>query len=245
MMKPLQGLGFLLLVAMGFASAATVQTVPEIEDTDTSPYHEALLDYKSGKYEEARAAIDMADRAKPGDVAIGVLKTRILIEQGDFATAEKTIKPLVVEGAPIEVLMTQGDLYLRKRSFDKAVTVYEKVLAAKPGDPDITLKLVYAQIGASDLVSAGKTASVLSPLDAKNPYDDHASYYFARAALAQATGNSQEAENEIQTARTLYGITVTNRYLKTYLEMFASTPASPANNASGSALKPAPSGKSQ
>ena len=32
---------------------------------------------------------------------------------------------------------------------------------------------------------------------------------------------SEEAEEDIQTARTIYGITVTNRYLKTYLEVFA------------------------
>ena len=61
----------------------------------------------------------------------------------------------------------------------------------------------------------------LSPFDPKNPYDDHAAYYFARAALAQSLGRSQDAEDAIQEARTNYGVTVTNRYLKTYLHFFS------------------------
>ena len=90
--------------------------------------------------------------------------------------------------------------------------------------------MVYSRIGANDLVPAGQYASRLKPLDPKNPYDDHASYYFAKAALAQATGKTQEAQDDIQTARTIYGITVTNRYLKTYLEVFSSSEKGPASN---------------
>jgi hypothetical protein len=93
--------------------------------------------------------------------------------------------------------------------------------------------------------------SELKPLDPVNP-----SYYFAKAALAQATGNSNEADDDIETSRTIYGLMVTNRYLKTYLEIFASssqdnmaaalTPP-PATNASANLAPPpdtnnAPSG---
>ena len=128
--------------------------------------------------------------------------------------------PLLTPTGPLEVQLALGDLLLRKRSFSRAAKYYSLALQAKPDDPDITLKLVYAKIGASDMVEAGQYASHLKPLDPKNPYDDHASYYFAKAALAQAIGKTQEAEDDIQTARTIYGITVTNRYLKTYLEVF-------------------------
>ena len=91
-------------------------------------------------------------------------------------------------------------------------------LQAKPNDPDIMLKRIYSRIGATDLVTAEKDASHLKPLD-----PDHASYYFAKAALAQATGKMDAAEEDIQTARTIYGITIANHYLKTYLEVFATT----------------------
>jgi hypothetical protein len=72
-------------------------------------------------------------------------------------------------------------------------------------------------------LEAGKYARQLKPLDPKNPYDTHASYYFAKAALAQAENRSQEADDDIETARTIYGLTVTNRYLKTYLQVFSSS----------------------
>jgi tetratricopeptide (TPR) repeat protein len=223
-------LGFILLGSLLRANDAS-----GVVDNDTSPYHQALLDYKSGKYDDAQTAIDAADKAKPGDPATEILKSRILTELGDFPAAEKALLPLLGEPASPDVLLALGDLSLRKRSFDKAARIYGKLLAGKPNDPDITLKLVYAQIGAGDLVGAGQVASQLKPLDSKNPYDDHASYYFAKAALAQATGKTQEADDDIQTARTIYGIRVTNRYLKTYLEVFASSGKTPA-----SAMTPPP-----
>jgi tetratricopeptide (TPR) repeat protein len=195
-----------------------------------TPYGTALLDYKTGKYDAARAAIDAAEKANPGDLPTEILKARILTELGDFAGGEQVLRPLLTPTGPPEIQLALGDLLLRKRSFDRAAKYYALALQAKPNDPDITLKLVYARIGVSDLVEAGQYASHLKPLDPKNPYDDHASYYFAKAALAQATGKTQEAEDDIQTARTLYGITVTNRYLKTYLEVFASSEKSPASD---------------
>jgi tetratricopeptide (TPR) repeat protein len=239
-MKQSWMLGLILLGAMNFARAESEQTIPD--DTDTSPYHEALFDYKSGKYEEAQAAINVAEKARPGDPATEILKARILTETSDFAGAKAALEGLNGNPALTPELsdmrtMAFGDMCLRKRSYDEATKFYESLLARKPGDPDLTLKIVYARIGASDLVGAGQTASHLTPMDPKNPYDDHASYYFARAALARATGKSAEEEEDIQTARTIYGISVANRYLKTYLEVF-STPK-PAS--SGPA--PAPSGK--
>ena len=49
---------------------------------------------------------------------------------------------------------------------------------------------------------------------------------------------SQGADDNIQTARTIYGITVTNRYLKLYLEVFAA-----ADKNGQSDVTPAPSVK--
>jgi tetratricopeptide (TPR) repeat protein len=226
----------LAFTLLGLGSILRAENPPEIEDDDHSPYHLALLDYKEGKYQEARVAIDAADKAKPGDPVIEILKARILIELLQFDEANKVLrsffgKPGITAAMGDAIEDALGDLNLRKRSFDTAAKIYERRLAAKPNDPDLTLKLIYAEIGSGDLVDAGKIASQLTPLDPKNPYDDHASYYFAKAALAQATGKSQEAEDEIQSARTNYGITVTNRYLKTYLEVFAPPEKPPTSGA--------------
>jgi tetratricopeptide (TPR) repeat protein len=215
----------------------------EIDDNDTSPLHQALLDYKAGKFPEARIAIDAAEKAKPGDLTTELLKAKILTEEHDFAAGEKLLRSLLTPTGPEEVQVALGDLLLRKHSFDRAAKYYALALQAKPGDPDLLLKLVYAKVGASDLIAAGQYASQLKPIDPKNPYDMHASYYFAKAALAQATGKTQEAEDAIQASRTNYGNSITDRYLKTYLEVFAASDKTPNSDLTPPPLvKPAPSG---
>jgi len=213
------------MILLGLAPLLRAEDAPEPADNDTSPLHQALLAYKSGHYDDARIAIDAAEKATPGDLPTEILKARILTELGDFTGAEQALRPLLTPNGPLEVQLALGDVLLRKRSFDRAAKYYSLALQAKPNDPDITLKLIYAKIGGSDLLNAAKYASQLQPLD-----PDHPSYYFAKAALAQATGKTQEAEDDIQTARTIYGITVTNRHLKTYLEVFAASGKSPTSD---------------
>ncbi len=239
-------------MALGLALLG-LTTLPRAEnppaETPLTPYQWALFCYKTGHYDDARAAIEEAERTRRGDLPTEILKARILTELGGFADGEKLLRSLLTENpvqatanGQLEVQLALGDLLLRKRSFDRAAKYYSLALRAKPDDPDITLKLVYAKIGVSNLVEAGQYASRLKPLDPKDPYDDHASYYFAKAALAQAIGKSQEADAAIQSARTIYGITVTNRYLKTYLEVFASRKAPASDMTPPPIIKPAPAG---
>lgn len=212
-------LPFVSMIGLGL-HAQTEST--QVIDNDTSPYHQALLDYKSGHYDTARTAIDAAEKAKPDDLSIELLKARIMTEQRDFAGGEKLLRRLLTPGGPLEVQLVLGDLLLHKRDFAAAADTYTQALQNKPGDSDIILKIIYAKVSLSDFVEAGKEASLLKPLD-----PDHPSYYFAKAAIAQATGKAEEADEDIQTVRTIYGITVANRYLKTYLEVFTGnqTPA--------------------
>lgn len=229
------GILFSVLVA-GLLAGGTVllpASNEEVEDHDTSPYHLALLDYKSGKLDEALASINAAEKAKPGDVPVEILKARILTEMLQFDDAAKLLEGLdgkTTENPVFEQgrLLALGDLNLRRRHFDEAAASYQKLLAQTPGDPDLTLKLVYTRVSVSDFVTAAKLASELKPLDSEHP-----SYYFAKAALAQATGKTEEADEDIQTARTIYGITAANHYLKTYLQVFNPTQkdTTPANRA--------------
>jgi len=210
----------LLLVPLG-ALRAQEDATP---DTPTTPYQQALLNYKSGNYDAAHLAIDEAEKAKPGDPPTEILKARILIELHQFKEANDLLESL--NGNPAMTPAYQdahkqafGDLYLRERHFEQAVKYYEMLLETKPNDPDVMLKIVYAHVGAGDLVTAEKYASQLKPLDPVNP-----AYYFAKASIAEATGKTSEADEDIQTVRTIYGITVTNRYLKVYLQLSSSKP---------------------
>ena len=241
---------FALIVLLGLTTSLRAQNDPvqfqaqyEVDGQTLTPYGTALLDYKTGKFQEALDALNRADQGilTQHDDRFIILKSRILTELKRYDEGEKLLRARLTPTGPLEVQLALGDLLLRKRSFDRAAKYYSLALQAKPDDPDITLKLVYARIGVSNLVEAGQYASHLKPLDPKNPYDDHASYYFAKAALAQATGNTQAAEDDIQTARTIYGNTITNRYLKTYLEVFASSEKTPASDMKPPPLiKPAP-----
>jgi len=232
-------LGLILLSVS--APSLHAQNPPDAAPVQLTPYQVALLSYKSGHYDTARAAIDDAEKAKPNDYATELLKARILTELKDFAGGEQILRHYLTPNGPLEVELALGDLLLRKRDFDGATTLYQQALQAKPNDPDITLKLVYARIGAADLITASKYASQLKPLD-----PDHPCYYFAHAALAQTTGKDQEAEDDLLTVRTIYGTTVSNHYLKTYLEVIApvaenaegASPAPPATNTAPSSPKP-------
>jgi tetratricopeptide (TPR) repeat protein len=211
-------------------------------DDDSSPYHQALLNYKAGHYDAARIVIDEAEKQQPNDVATAILKARIMTEQGDFAPGAELLRRFLTDTGPIEVQLALGDLFLRQRNFGGAANLYDQALQLKPGDPDIMLKLIYAKINTADLITAGKYASELKPMDPLNP-----AYYFADAALSNATGKSAKADEDIQTVRTIYGITVANRYLKTYLEVFSAKPKEgisaraepPSTNAAPAAAAPA------
>jgi predicted Zn-dependent protease len=212
--------GVVALVTLALALNLRAEDAPV--DDDTSPYHQALVAYKTGHYADARTAIDAAEKSKPGDVATEVLKARILTEQGDYAAGEKLLRPYLTSGNALDVQLALGDLLLRKHSAARATKYYMMALQTKPNDPDIILKLIYAEVNASNLVDAEKNASLLKPQD-----PDHPSYYFAEAALAEATGKTDQADQDIEQSRTIYGITVTNRYLKTYLQVFSSKGPNP------------------
>ncbi len=222
-------------------TVASPETAPT-PDNPRTPYEKALLNYKAGKYDAARMLIDEADQESPGDVPTEMLKVRILAELHDFHGAHQALNSLydrsdLTPAYAAALTLATGDLNLRERHFDEASKAYEQFLQAQPADPDAKLKLVYARLGVGDLVKAGKLASELKPMDAASP-----AYYFAHAALTHSGAAAGDEEQDLQQARTIYGITVTNRYLKTYLEVFA--PDKSATAKPGSA-KPAPSGKAQ
>ncbi len=210
-----------------------------------SLYEKALLNYKAGKYDAAKLLIDDADTETPGNAPIEMLKVRILAELHDFHGAHQVLNTLydrtdLSPNYAAALTLTSGDLNLRERHFEEAGKAYETYLVYAPADADAKLKLIYARIGVGDLIAAGKLASELQPMDAATP-----AYYFAHAALAHSGATSGDEEQDIEQARTIYGITVTNRYLKTFLEVFSSKPTTPGETPAPGAPKPAPSGKAQ
>ena len=83
--------------------------------------------------------------------------------------------------------LTTGDLNLRgSAASTRRARPTSTYLQGQPNDPDAKLRLIYARLGVGDLVTAGKLASELKPMDASTP-----AYYFAHAALAHAGVGSE------------------------------------------------------
>jgi len=224
--KPLLPMALGLLLP-GCALFLHAQNPPQADETNLTAYQMALLNYKSGHFDVARTAIEAAEKPAPGDPATEILKARILTELGDFGAAKEALESLngnpgLTRDLATERTLAFGDMCLRQHSYAEATKWYESLFGSNPNDPDLRLKAIYGRIGYGDLATAEKYFSQLKPLDSDNP-----SYYFAKAALAQATGKTEEAEQDIETTRTIYGITISNRYLKIYLQALP-----PAKNAS-------------
>lgn len=227
------------------SSAAHAAPPPPEISTPGTPYSEAIVAYKAGKYEQAYAAIAGVDPAAQDDSFI-ILEARILTELKRYDDGEKLLKDRIAgeeqkQAKPAvrdELMLALGDLFLHARAFDRAAKFYTAILKDKPNDPDLTLKLIYCHIGDNDVRGADLLATKLSPFNPKDPYDDHASYYFARAAVAQSLGRTQDAEDAIQEARTNYGVSITNRYLKTYLHFFTAPGADAKSGIAPTKAKP-------
>ncbi|MCE0497814.1 MAG: tetratricopeptide repeat protein [Methylacidiphilales bacterium] len=221
---------WLALLFLGCAATLRAEDnlPPPPVDTDTSPYHLALLAYKGDRYDDALKAINEAEKANPDDLSTKILKARILTEEHDYAAGEALLQKVIASNNGVyDAQIALGDLYLRQHDFPDAVKIYNLCLAQKPNNPDLLLNLIYALVGTGDYVTAGKYFSQLKPFD-----PDHPSYYFAKAALAQSTGKASEIDEDLETVRTIYGITTANRYFKTYLQVFvvsgqSSAPAAP------------------
>jgi hypothetical protein len=216
----------------------------DVAESPQTPYEKALLNFKSGKYEAAKVMIAQADEEKPGDVPIGMLKSRILTELNDFTGARQVLNNLYARSdltpADASALgLATGDLALRQHHFEPASKAYETYLQGQPNDADAKLKLIYARLGVGDLVVAGKYASELKPLDTSTP-----AYYFARAAIAHSNGGDGE-EQDIEQARTIYGIHIANRYLRTYLEVFSTEKKPTAGPHASPVPNAAPAGRAQ
>jgi Flp pilus assembly protein TadD len=234
------GLALLPLAPAHGTDGSTPTPPPEVEQKDASPYQAALHHYQSGAYQEALTSILEEEKLLPDDPSTQVLKARILTELLRFEDARKTLaalnsNPKMTPDLHTVQAMAQGDLSLRRHDFNGAAKIYESLLAAHPKDPDLMLHQIYAQIGIGNNPAAEKLASKLKPMDSATP-----AYYFARAALAQATGDTNQADTDIQTVRTMYGISVSNQYLKTYLEVTARTAPADASAKAPAPAAPAP-----
>jgi tetratricopeptide (TPR) repeat protein len=185
-----------------------------------------VIAFNHGDWPGAKSAVEAAQKIKPEEPRAKLLLGRIALEQGDFATAEKEIKAVTVSEHPPELAYEfLGDVYFRKKDYLQSRDAYATFLGQKPKNEDGVLKLIYSELGAGNVMTASEELLKLDPYN-----DVHPGYYFAKAAIAQASGKAAQAEKHLQMARTMYGNKTFADYMKTYLELFPPQEAKPENS---------------
>jgi len=164
-------------------------------------YQEAFVAFKSGKMEEALQRVDSLLLHAPAPARVLELKGRILLRMGEPAKAEPFFF-MALERDPewVSAHFNLGEAAFRRKEWSNALQYYLMHLKHVPGSKATILKLVYCQVAADQLTQAAQFILGLDPSDEFEP-----GYYFARAAMALASGKSQQAVEVLAQARTIYG----------------------------------------
>ena len=171
-------------------------------------YSSAFAAFRAGQLEEAMQRVDAMLAAEPPVARTLELKGRILHALGRYEDAEKFYFQAVEKDPGLtSVHFHLGEAAFRRASWADALQYYSVHLREQRGARATALKLVYCYVASDNLTDAAKWMQALDPTDELEP-----TYYFARAALARASGKPEEAAAALRQARTLYGNEVFARY---------------------------------
>jgi tetratricopeptide (TPR) repeat protein len=164
-------------------------------------YQEAFVAYKAGKWEEALQRVDALLLKTPVPARVFELKGRILTRKGEPAQAESFLfMALERDSELVSAHFHLGEAAFRRKEWGDALAYYLIHLKHAPDSKATILKLVYCQIATDQLARAAQFILRLDPSDEFEP-----GYYFARAAVALASGKDKAAAEALAQARTIYG----------------------------------------
>lgn len=204
----------LLLVLTGLLPA---ETPPD------TPYAEAFAAFRAGQLEEAEQRVDaLLTQATPPPRALE-LKGRILHARGRFKDAQDFyFRALEADPTLASAHFHLGESAFRLGDWADALQYYSVHLREQRGSRLTALKLIYCHVITGNLTEAARWMQALDPRDELDP-----AYYFARAALARASGKNPEAAEALRQARTLYGNEIYLRHEPDYLFVLRHLPATP------------------
>ncbi|BFU91069.1 MAG: hypothetical protein NTAFB01_22560 [Nitrospira sp.] len=107
----------------------------------------AVLESKSGRYQQARARLDDLLKQRPDDIAaLDMLMTLDLVMK-NWSGAEQTLGRIRRVAAESHVtLMAEGRLYEAQRRLNDAMHAYERATALVPNEPEPLLSLVKLEV---------------------------------------------------------------------------------------------------
>ncbi|NJK90676.1 MAG: tetratricopeptide repeat protein [Blastochloris sp.] len=184
-------------------------------------YQEAFVAHKSGRQEQALQLVDALLLKGPNPKALE-LKGRILHSLNNYKEAENFyFSALEQDPAMTSPHYHLGEAAFKRKAWSEAIQYYRVHINKVKESPDSRLKTVYSYLAAGNLPEAGRWITTLDPVDDFNP-----AYYFARAAMAFSNGKTQEYNETLQQARTIYGNEVFNSYEPDLLFLLKNLPKS-------------------
>ncbi|MDX6767430.1 MAG: tetratricopeptide repeat protein [Candidatus Methylacidiphilales bacterium] len=189
------------MAASWLVLAATPVPAAEPAVGNDDAYQEAFVAFKSGHFDEALHRVDALLLKAPPPARVLELKGRILHRMGSPDKAEGFFF-MALERDPelVSAHFHLGEAAFRRKEWSDALQYYLVHLKKVPGAKATLLKVVYCQIASDQLTQAAQFILGLDPSDEYEP-----GYYFARAALALASGKEKEAADALAQARTIYG----------------------------------------
>jgi len=131
----------------------------------------AVLESKSGRYQQARARLDDLLTQRPDDIAaLDMLMTLDLVMK-NWSGAEQTLGRIhhIAAGSYV-ALMAEGRLYEAKRRLNDAMNTYERATALVPNEPDPLLSLVKLEVAQGHKVRAQARLETLLAAHPDHPF---------------------------------------------------------------------------
>lgn len=189
----------------------------------------AFVAFKNGDLKAARTAIAEAQKLEPKNARAKLLEGRVLQAERKFPEATETILSAIeLDPAVPRAQYYLGESLLAQGEVLEARGAFAAMVKAEPKNKDARLLVAMCEARLGNLRDASELALTFDPTDPVHPGAN-----FANAALAQASGRTADATEELDSARTTYGPQIWSRYMKSYLLVFppkqaAGEPAPPA-----------------
>ncbi|MEM6884701.1 MAG: tetratricopeptide repeat protein [Verrucomicrobiota bacterium] len=175
--------------------------------THADSYSEALSHLKTRQLDQALLAINRS-LEESETAAAYELKGRILSESGQSEAAMDSFQKVTeLEPKRASVYYHIGQVYFKDELWSDAFGAYRHALELDPERKASILKMIYCLVIMENYPMAHQWLTTLDPTNDLTP-----DYYFARAAMAYATGTPEEYVNILRQARTIYSTQVFNRY---------------------------------
>ncbi|MDH4088384.1 MAG: tetratricopeptide repeat protein [Nitrospira sp.] len=151
----------------------------------------AVLESKSGRYQQARIRLDDLLKQRPDDViALDMLMTLDLVTK-NWQGAEQTLTRLrqISTGSNSTALLAEGRFYEAQRRLREASRVYERAVALAPNEPEPLLSLVKVEVALGQAIQSRTRLEALLL--------SHKDHPFAHGLLGEVLALTREYEGAV------------------------------------------------